>query len=191
MTELTQGKIFEDKDLELLPAYLLLAEANICKGGNNLGNAEAFLIAANWNLLKHEPSDQKEGEHHTFVTPQEMKTLDGNLHKTFGRLFLQQMKDLMSTNSGDFDSLDRKALDELSKGIYYECVEHGPESYRMCTSYFYMGELFKLRAMVTKEMEEKKEYERKMTQHRNAKSFFAKIIEIWKDFILQNDFDQD
>jgi|688.fasta_scaffold494989_1 hypothetical protein len=101
------------------------------------------------------------------------------------------MKDLMSTNSGDFDSLDRKALDELSKGIYYECVEHGPESYRMCTSYFYMGELFKLRAMVTKEMEEKKEYERKMTQHRNAKSFFAKIIEIWKDFILQNDFDQD
>jgi hypothetical protein len=57
MTELTQGKIFEDKDLELLPAYLLLAEANICKGGNNLGNAEAFLIAANWNLLKHEPSD--------------------------------------------------------------------------------------------------------------------------------------
>ena len=30
MTSLTQNKIFDDKDLELLPAYLLLAEANIC-----------------------------------------------------------------------------------------------------------------------------------------------------------------
>jgi hypothetical protein len=32
MTSLTQNKTFEDKDLELLPAYLLLAEANICMG---------------------------------------------------------------------------------------------------------------------------------------------------------------
>lgn len=57
MTSLTQLKIFEDKDLELLPAYLLLAEANICMGGMKLGKAEEFLIAANWNLLKHEPED--------------------------------------------------------------------------------------------------------------------------------------
>jgi hypothetical protein len=57
MTSLTQNKTFEDKDLELLPAYLLLAEANICMGGMKLGKAEEFLIAANWNLLKHEPED--------------------------------------------------------------------------------------------------------------------------------------
>ena len=108
MTFLTQEKIFEDKDLELLPAYLLLAEANICMGGHKLGKAEEFLIAANWNLLKHEPEDQKDGENKTFVTPKEMISLDGTLHKTFGRLFLEQFKDPKKESM--FAELDRKAI---------------------------------------------------------------------------------
>ena len=40
--------------MELLPAYFILAEANICVGGIKLKKAEEFLIAAYWNLLKHQ-----------------------------------------------------------------------------------------------------------------------------------------
>jgi hypothetical protein len=77
-----------------------------------------------------------------------------------------------------FDELDRKALDELTKGIYFECEEHGPESYRMCASYFYMGEFFKQRAQ-----------RGQTAAFESAKAFFGKIIEIWRKHILQNDFD--
>ena len=45
-------KIFNEKSIELLPAYFILAEANIGMGGAKLKKAEEFLIAANWNLLK-------------------------------------------------------------------------------------------------------------------------------------------
>tara|TARA_B110000503_G_C6830695_1_gene282675 strand:+ start:396 stop:554 length:159 start_codon:yes stop_codon:yes gene_type:complete len=37
----------------------------------------------------------------------------------------------------------KKALDELSKAIFLECQEFGPESIYLCSSYFYMGELFR------------------------------------------------
>ena len=43
----------------------------------------------------------------------------------------------------------------------------------MCSSYYYMGELFKKENELTK-----------------ARAFFSKIIEIWKKFILKFDFDQ-
>jgi hypothetical protein len=43
--------MFEQKDIELLPSYFVLAEANICLGGSSLKKAEEFLIAAYWNLL--------------------------------------------------------------------------------------------------------------------------------------------
>ena len=45
-------KVFNEKSIELLPAYFILAEANIGMGGAKLKKAEEFLIAANWNLLK-------------------------------------------------------------------------------------------------------------------------------------------
>jgi hypothetical protein len=35
-----------------LPAYFILAEANVCMGGARLKKAEELLIAAYWNLLK-------------------------------------------------------------------------------------------------------------------------------------------
>ena len=44
--------MFTQKSIELLPAYFILAEANIGMGGAKLKKAEEFLIAANWNLLK-------------------------------------------------------------------------------------------------------------------------------------------
>jgi hypothetical protein len=47
----------------------------------------------------------------------------------------------------------------LTKGIYLECNEYGPESYYMCSSYYYMGELFKKEGSFVK-----------------AKAFFGKIV---------------
>jgi len=52
-------KIFMEDSIELLPAYFVLAEANICLGGPRLKKAEEFLIAAYWNLLKYK-SDENE-----------------------------------------------------------------------------------------------------------------------------------
>ena len=52
MTEMINSKIFYQNSIELLPAYFILAEANIGLGGARLKKAEEFLIAAYWNLLK-------------------------------------------------------------------------------------------------------------------------------------------
>lgn len=64
--------VFEQKDIELLPAYFLLAEANICLGGQKLKKAEEFLIAAYWNLLNHKNSDDKEADRKTIVSDAEI-----------------------------------------------------------------------------------------------------------------------
>lgn len=53
------NKVFEEDSIELLPAYFVLAEANICMGGDKKKKAEEFLIAAYWNLLKF-TSDENE-----------------------------------------------------------------------------------------------------------------------------------
>jgi hypothetical protein len=53
----------------------------------------------------------------------------------------------------------KQALEKLSAGIYLECLEHNPESIYLCSSYYYMGELFK-----------------KEDQPHKARSFYQKII---------------
>lgn len=153
-------KIFEEDAMELLPAYLVLAEANICLGPTRLKKAEEFLIAAYWNLLKNTSDESGKGADDSLVTKEEIQTYRAKLHKTFGRLFLAQ---------GDADT-HNKALEELSQGIYLECLEHGPESYQLCSSYFYMGELFRVQQQFTK-----------------SRSYFSKIAQIWKKFILEKD----
>jgi hypothetical protein len=50
MLKQIQMKVFAENALELLPAYFILAEANIGMGRTK--KAEEFLIAAKWNLLK-------------------------------------------------------------------------------------------------------------------------------------------
>lgn len=137
MTEKITDRTFGENSIELLPAYFILAEANICLGGTRLKKAEEFLIAAYWNLLKS-TSDENEkggasGNENALVDKKEIETYTANLHKTFGRLFLAQNR----------PEAEPQALDELTKGIYKECKEFGPESYHLCSSYFYMGELFK------------------------------------------------
>ena len=39
----------------------MLAEANICMGGNRLKKAEEYLIAAFWNLLKFTSDENDKG----------------------------------------------------------------------------------------------------------------------------------
>lgn len=100
--------------------------------------AEEFLIAAYWNLLKFKSADEEKGgasagNEGSTVSANEIKSYRASLHKTFGRLFLSQNR----------PGSTAKAVDELTKGIYLECMEHGPESYRLCSSYYYMGEIFK------------------------------------------------
>ena len=68
-----KDNIFEDDAMELLPAYLVLAEANICLGSTKLKKAEEFLIAAYWNLLKNTSDEQqKDGESDSLVSKEEI-----------------------------------------------------------------------------------------------------------------------
>jgi len=46
MTKLITDKVFSENSIELLPAYFVLAEANIIMGGSRLRRAEEFLISA-------------------------------------------------------------------------------------------------------------------------------------------------
>lgn len=61
MTGKIKEKIFFEDSIELLPAYFVLAEANICLGGSRLKKAEEFLIAAYWNLLKYTSEENEKG----------------------------------------------------------------------------------------------------------------------------------
>ena len=134
MTGAIRNKVFMEDSIELLPAYFVLAEANICHGGSRLKKAEEFLIAAYWNLLKFTSDEnEKGGSSDALVSKKEIQLYRACLHKTFGRLFLAQNK----------PETHKKALEELSQGIFLECKEHGPESIFLSSSYFYMGELFR------------------------------------------------
>lgn len=157
-------KVFNEKSIELLPAYFILAEANIGLGGAKLKKAEEFLIAANWNLLKSGQAgagdEGRAGGDETLVTREELDRYNASLNITFGRLFMAQNR----PNAHD------KALEKLTRGIYQECVEHGPESIYLCKSYFYMGQLNQMSRQLI-----------------NSKAFFQKIIQIWKNHIIEND----
>ena len=106
-------KIFNEKSIELLPAYFILAEANIGMGGAKLKKAEEFLIAANWNLLKTGKDGAGDdgrsgGAEDTLVSNEELERFDAALNITFGRLFMAQNR----------PNAHEKALEKLTKGIY-------------------------------------------------------------------------
>ena len=66
MNDAIKEGVFNEKSIELLPAYFMLAEANICMGGNRLKKAEEFLIAAFWNLLKFTSDENDKGANSEF-----------------------------------------------------------------------------------------------------------------------------
>lgn len=98
---------FDEAAVELLPAYFIMAEANVIMGGTRLKKAEQLLIAAYWNLLKHTSDDTKAAGDGMSASDQEVSRYRASLHKTFGRLFTAQ------------DRL-KDAIKELSQGIYLE-----------------------------------------------------------------------
>lgn len=130
-----------------------MAEAFVCKGGSKLKKGEKLLIVAYWNLLK-QTSEESNSSEQTLVGKKEIDQYKAQLHKTFGRLFTAQNR---------FPD----AIKEFAQSIYLECIEYGPESIQLCSSYFYLGDIF-----------------RKIQKSEEAKSFFTKIIEIWQKHIL-------
>jgi hypothetical protein len=98
---------FDEAAVELLPAYFIMAEANVIMGGVRLKKAEQLLIAAYWNLLKHTSDDNKASGIDGGSSDREISKYRASLHKTFGRLFTAQ------------DRLN-DAIKELSQGIYLE-----------------------------------------------------------------------
>lgn len=151
---------FDEAAVELLPAYFILAEANVIMGGQRLKKAEQLLIAAYWNLLKYTSDDNKASGVDGAMS-KEVARYRASLHKTFGRLFTAQ------------DRLN-DAIKELAQGIYLECLEHGPESIQLCSSYYYLASIF-----------------HKQGKKEETKSFYQKIVEIWKKHILENEFSEE
>jgi hypothetical protein len=153
MTDMIRNKVFGENSIELLPAYFVLADANIHMGHqlgqpHRLKKAEEFLIAAYWNLLKYTSDENdksgegKSGQDDSLVTKDEIERYRAILNKTFGKLFLHQNSAATKNNA------TMQALDKLSNAIYLESQFYGPESIYLCSSYFYMGEVFKKEGQV-------------------------------------------
>lgn len=105
-------EVYGNEASELVPSYLLLAEANL--GLRRLQIAEEFLSLANWNILKH---------------PQAGSSLMSNLQRNFGRLYAAQQR-------------YNEALQAFATDIYHSSMEFGPENIRSAPSYFHMGRVF-------------------------------------------------
>jgi tetratricopeptide (TPR) repeat protein len=108
-------ELFGNEAPQLVPAYLMLAEANL--GLRKLKIAEEFLSLANWVLLKHK--GEKEGG----------SSLMSNLQRNFGRLYAAQQR-------------YNEALQAFATDVYYSSLEFGPENIRSAPSYFHMGRVF-------------------------------------------------
>jgi hypothetical protein len=98
--------------IELVPAYLLLAESNL--GLKRYKVAEEFLLYANWSVLKN---------------PDCSNELKSQLYRNFGKLYASQ---------GRYDD----ALKQLANDVYYSSLESGPEHIDTAGGYFYMADVF-------------------------------------------------
>ncbi len=109
--KLTKDVHGEDS-IELVPTYLLLAEANL--GLKRLKSAEEFLSLANWSVLKN---------------PECSNTIRSQLHRNFGKLYAAQGK-------------HAEALQQLSQDVYYASLEVGPEHVDTAGGYYHMANIF-------------------------------------------------
>jgi len=104
--------IYGEGRVELVPAYLLLAEANL--GLLKYRQAEEFLTLANWAVLK---------------TPNCSNALRSQLRRNFGRLYASQGKYY-------------EALRQLADDVYYSSLMVGPEHIDTSGGYFQLGNVF-------------------------------------------------
>jgi tetratricopeptide (TPR) repeat protein len=101
-----------DASVELVPAYLLLAEANL--GLRRYTAAEEFLSLANWSVLQN---------------PECSNLIRSQLHRNFGKLYAGQGKHV-------------EALQQLAHDVYFSSLEVGPEHVDTAAGYFHMANIF-------------------------------------------------
>lgn len=104
--------IHGDGAMEMVPPYLLLAEANL--GLGRFKQADEFLSLANWSVLKN---------------PGCSNAVRSQLHRNFGKLYSAQGK-------------LNEALQELVKDVYCSSLEVGPEHVNTSAGYYYMASIF-------------------------------------------------
>uniref|UniRef100_A0A7S1CK24 MalT-like TPR region domain-containing protein n=1 Tax=Bicosoecida sp. CB-2014 TaxID=1486930 RepID=A0A7S1CK24_9STRA len=105
-------QVYGDGSIDIVPAYLLLAEANL--GLGRYHHVEEFLAMAKWGVVK---------------TPDCSNTIRSKLHRNFGKLYASQ---------GKFP----EALKELAVDIYYSSLEFGPEHVDTAAGYYHMATIF-------------------------------------------------
>ena len=105
-------ELFGERSIELVPSYLLLAEANLGLRRNK--QAEEFLSLANWSVLKH---------------PDCSNAIRSQLHRNFGKLYASQ---------GRY----QEALQQLSSDVYFSSLEIGPEHVDTAGGFYHMANIF-------------------------------------------------
>ncbi|MBN3307686.1 ZMY12 protein, partial [Amia calva] len=98
--------------LQLVPSYLLLAEANI--GLGNLTQAEEYLCKAEWTVLKK---------------PKCPRSIRHRLHRNLGLLYVAK---------GDLEG----ALEHFANDVYLASEEFGTDSIVTCGGFFHMADVF-------------------------------------------------
>lgn len=98
--------------IELVPSYLLLAEANMGLGRHT--SAEEFLSLASWSVFKSTECSN---------------ALRSQLHRLFGKIYLTQGRML-------------DALQQLSLDIYYCSLNVGPEHIETAGGYYHIALVF-------------------------------------------------
>eukprot|EP00771_Trimastix_marina_P003948 gnl/Trimastix_PCT/666.p1 GENE.gnl/Trimastix_PCT/666~~gnl/Trimastix_PCT/666.p1 ORF type:complete len:395 (+),score=93.42 gnl/Trimastix_PCT/666:41-1225(+) len=107
-------EIFGANRVELVPSYLLLAEASM--GLEHNRQAEGYLSKAKYNILKH---------------PNCPNILQSRLHRACGRLYLVTGR-------------KEQALQELANDIYFSSLDAGPEHIDTAPGYFHMANAFRI-----------------------------------------------
>jgi hypothetical protein len=111
-------EVYGSGRIELVPAYLLLAESNL--GLKRYKVAEEFLLYANWSVLKNNDCSNE---------------LKSQLYRNFGKLYASQ---------GRFQD----ALRQLALDVYYSSLESGPEHIDTAGGYFYLADVFMTQGVV-------------------------------------------
>lgn len=104
--------LYGESSTRLVPAYLLLGEANLRLGRTN--QAEEFLSMSSYILSK---------------STEPLYEVKSRLYRNFGKLYLAQKNSLA-------------AVEAFSKDILYSSQAQGPESLLTSPGYFYLGKAF-------------------------------------------------
>ena len=105
-------EVYGESSIELVPSYLLLAEATL--GLGRYQQAEEFLSMANWSVLKN---------------PKCGNAIRSQLHRNFGKLYAHQNK-------------HDEALEQLANDVYFASLEVGPEHVDTAGGYYHMANVF-------------------------------------------------